>query len=379
MRVDTKCVSAERKELEDVLPQSKGLNSHVCSGYFDYFPLPLIVVNSKRQIVFSNKAFMDTLGVETLSGYLGKRPGEAMGCIYSSAEESRCGPAAQCNECGALMAVLEAIKEKRPSEYDCQLLIQDDGGVSARDFQVNAAPWDVQGEAYYVVTIIDISDRKRREVLEHVFFHDILNSVGGAQGLTRLLMDDASGELKDMLVLLSSSLFGLSEEIRKQKDMVALEKSEYTSFPVTLQTIEIMQSIADEYVAHPLALEKVIDFDVTSPNVAVSADYPLLRRVIVNMLVNALEASSAGGKVRMGIENRGGVGRLWVHNDSTMPESVQLQIFKRSFSTKGEGRGVGTYSIKLLTENYLGGKAGFSSTEEGTIFWVDLPVKDGCL
>jgi signal transduction histidine kinase len=60
-----------------------------------------------------------------------------------------------------------------------------------------------------------------------------------------------------------------------------------------------------------------------------------------------------------------------------MPESVRLQVFKRSFSTKGSDRGLGTYSIKLLTENYLGGEVGFASEEgNGTTFWVKLPALD---
>jgi sensor histidine kinase regulating citrate/malate metabolism len=37
-----------------------------------------------------------------------------------------------------------------------------------------------------------------------------------------------------------------------------------------------------------------------------------------------------------------------------IPKDVQLQLFQRSFSTKGMGRGWGTYSIRLLTERYLG-------------------------
>ncbi|MBK7188571.1 MAG: hypothetical protein IPH86_07860 [bacterium] len=57
-----------------------------------------------------------------------------------------------------------------------------------------------------------------------------------------------------------------------------------------------------------------------------------------------------------------------------MPRTVQLQVFQRSFSTKGRDRGIGTYSIKLLTEKYLGGKASFVSDEgQGTTFSVTLP------
>jgi signal transduction histidine kinase len=58
-----------------------------------------------------------------------------------------------------------------------------------------------------------------------------------------------------------------------------------------------------------------------------------------------------------------------------MPKEVQMQIFQRSFSTKGKGRGIGTYSIKLLTETYLGGKVSFRSEERhGTTFRIDLPL-----
>jgi signal transduction histidine kinase len=58
-----------------------------------------------------------------------------------------------------------------------------------------------------------------------------------------------------------------------------------------------------------------------------------------------------------------------------MPEEIQLQVFQRSFSTKASsGRGIGTYSMKLLGEHYLGGKVAFTSREpEGTEFTVTLP------
>jgi sensor histidine kinase regulating citrate/malate metabolism len=59
-----------------------------------------------------------------------------------------------------------------------------------------------------------------------------------------------------------------------------------------------------------------------------------------------------------------------------MPEEVKMQLFQRSFSTKGEGRGIGTYSIRLLTENYLNGKVSFISNKtDGTVFSVELNKK----
>ena len=50
-------------------------------------------------------------------------------------------------------------------------------------------------------------------------------------------------------------------------------------------------------------------------------------------------------------------------------------IFSRTFSTKGFGRGIGTYSVKLFTEQYLKGKVEFvSESGIGTVFTLVLPV-----
>ena len=62
-----------------------------------------------------------------------------------------------------------------------------------------------------------------------------------------------------------------------------------------------------------------------------------------------------------------------VHNPVEMPREIQLQMFVRSFSTKGLGRGLGTYSARLFTEAYLGGRIGFRSDSTGTTFWVEIP------
>jgi len=65
-----------------------------------------------------------------------------------------------------------------------------------------------------------------------------------------------------------------------------------------------------------------------------------------------------------------------VHNHGVIPRDIQHQIFERSFSTKGEGRGIGTFSMKLIGETYLGGKVDFNSDREnGTTFRIELPIR----
>jgi signal transduction histidine kinase len=64
-----------------------------------------------------------------------------------------------------------------------------------------------------------------------------------------------------------------------------------------------------------------------------------------------------------------------VENPGQIPPDIGARLFHRSFSTKGSGRGLGTYSVKLFTERYLGGKVSFhSSPEGGTVFTVRCPL-----
>ena len=72
------------------------------------------------------------------------------------------------------------------------------------------------------------------------------------------------------------------------------------------------------------------------------------------------------------------IGIAWVHNDNYMDERVKTLVFHRSFSTKGEGRGIGTYSMKLFGEKFLKGQVNFiSKQEEGTTFYIKIPLLVG--
>ena len=104
------------------------------------------------------------------------------------------------------------------------------------------------------------------------------------------------------------------------------------------------------------------------------SDVVLLRRILGNLIKNALEASREGQTVSIAFLNNPRP-RFSIHNEAVMSDAVRAQVFQRSFTTKdGSGRGLGCYSVKLLTEAYLGGQVRFASTAEaGTTFTVLLP------
>jgi signal transduction histidine kinase len=141
-----------------------------------------------------------------------------------------------------------------------------------------------------------------------------------------------------------------------------------------VNSIESIGSVINIISSHEVGHNKIVLIAEDSYDTEFMTDRSLLQRIILNLLKNALEATPYEGIVLAGSEYRGGNIRFWVRNEGVIPHHVQMQIFKRSFSTKGKGRGLGTYSVRLLAENYLKGKTGFISNEkEGTVFFVDLP------
>ena len=109
----------------------------------------------------------------------------------------------------------------------------------------------------------------------------------------------------------------------------------------------------------------------------IETDHHFIIRSLGNLIKNALEAISPGEKVSLSAYEYGENIRFVVANDGVIPKHIQLQIFNRSFSTKAKkGRGIGTYSVKLLIENYLKGKVNFISNEtDQTKFIIEIPKK----
>ncbi len=335
-------------------------------------PSMVMVLNSNRQIVAANDTMLSVLNT-SLGEVTEKRPGEAVGCIRAKEGPDGCGTARYCAACGAVNAILDAQKQRKKVVRECRILVQTPSGIAPMDLRVVASPISVAEDHFVVTAVDDISQSKRLHVLQRTFFHDVLNTAGCIQGYAQYLQEDASGdpEVCGRLATLSDQLI---ESIRAQRDLVIAESGELDTKPVPIRVRSVLEEVMTQYAAHPVAEGRDIDcrddWDGT-----VIADRQLLFRVLGNMVKNALEATSPGGIVTIGCKDGGSRAEFWVHNPDVMPDEVQLQVFQRSFSTKGEqGRGIGTYSMKLLGERYLGGKVDFvSKSPEGTTFMFLLP------
>ncbi len=369
----TKFASAKRSSPQQV--QQARLNvvhDKVFSSAIDLIPELVLILDKNRQAVYCNAELLKTLGLKSDEKILGKRPGEIFGCIRSEIEPGGCGTSEFCRECGAVNAILCAQNNQRESR-ECRIIIRSGQKEISLDIRVWAIPIKFSGDAFTFFLIRDIQDEKRRTALERIFFHDILNDTAILMGYSQNVKDGFIPQSHEPLDHIIRFTRHLSESIQEQRDLLAAERDEYEITVTSILIAPFLQEILDLYSNNRLAEDKKLTLDCPNPDVSIQTDRTLLWRILVNMIKNALEATPPGGKVTLRYQESHGQKTFSVNNPMVMSDPVKHQVFQRSFSTKEKGRGLGTYSMKLFTENYLKGKVWFESDAGiGTTFFVSF-------
>lgn len=350
-----------------------GLLSRLCEAMMN----AVAIVNQHRQIVYCNQSFAALGGSETPEKILGKRPGEVLECVHSNETPDGCGTAEPCAVCGAVHAVLEAQKGVVTNK---EANIRRSGGRADANLELKATPIHHGGELFVIIAVTDISDRTRRRALERIFFHDLMNTASGlkiiSEGLPDLMQPQQSRKIKNQIL---NGVAQLMEQIKEQRGLLAAENDELKPTIRPVRSLQLLSEVADYYEHFEISKNREIIIANKAVDAALETDRSLVFRVIGNMVKNALEACSEGEAVTLSCKKQNGGIEFQVHNPEFIPRKIQFQLFQRSFSTKAEGRGLGTYSMKLLTEHYLGGRVSFASSETaGTTFhaWYPLRIKN---
>ncbi|MEW6196865.1 MAG: HAMP domain-containing sensor histidine kinase [Bacteroidota bacterium] len=377
MNIETYFDSPERADTDKIvndylLFRVNPLISEVLEG----FPEFVVILNKNRQIVAFNNKALTAFSAATPEQILGKRVGEAINCIHSKLMPGGCGTSSFCKECGAAQAIKHTVDTKLKSEEECKITgIKNDKEISY-EFSVYTQPITFKENNYTLFSVKDISSVKRKETLEKIFFHDILNTSGAINGIAQLLNKEDDAEERELLIksLVFSSEQLLNEIVTQQEIRYAEEGN--LQINIKKHSVnDILKSAFELYQNHELAVGKNFVVSYLHDDTILSTDKTLLVRSICNLIKNALEASSQKDEVKLYSYKTDDRIYFNVTNPLVIPENVQLQLFQRSFSTKQKkGRGIGLYSVKLIIEQNLKGKVSFVSNEQvGTIFTIEMP------
>lgn len=331
----------------------------------------VLILDANRQVLAANDRVLEIVDPKD-GAPLGRRPGELFGCVHAPEGPGGCGTSHACAHCGAVLAILEAQHKGTTVRSECLLTLRRGDHHESAEFEIVASPLGVGPYRFIAVVLHDLSATKRRDALERLFHHDVANLMQGIRGWADLLASGATSS-RDVAQKLAHLTDLLDRELKSHRAMAQAEHGELQPKVRAILPLEVLVDVGDLLSRHAMARNRQVEI-LPAPEEVIYTDPELLSRIVLNMAVNAVEASFTGETITLSARLEGPDIRFMVHNPGTIPEEVRSRIFQRSFSTKGSaGRGLGTYAMKLFGEDVLHGEVGFDTGPDGTTFWIRVP------
>lgn len=236
-------------------------------------------------------------------------------------------------------------------------------------------------------------------------FDAMLGRLDAAFSAQRRFVADASHELRNPLAIIRTNAeLTVSDEratdaIRRRGDRIRRASDRMRRLVDDLLTLarlegatarrddvdldELIGETADELADEASAKGVRLEWSVAPARATVIADRSGLKRVLANLLDNALRHAPSGSSVRIGAGRNGTWAFLAVADDGPgIALEQQARIFDRFYRVDGArsraqgGFGLGLAIVREITEAHRGRVRLFSAPGSGSVFVVWLPLRD---
>ena len=230
----------------------------------------------------------------------------------------------------------------------------------------------------------DVSRREMMAVLGSAFSHDVAQPVSSMMyNAEALRMMAASSQVtaetvQDILTDIQTDGARAAQIIDRYRKM--LRSHQLTKKPLDLRAV-IEESVA--LVSHEVRKRKIeVITEMSTQPCVVNGDHVLLQQVLVNLLMNAIDATSETPLGQRFLELRTNLvaTRVEVSVRDTgrglSPEVIE-SLFKPFFTTKSSGLGIGLTIVHTIVRAHGGTIAGHNNPDRGAIFTFSLPRSSG--
>ena len=133
----------------------------------------------------------------------------------------------------------------------------------------------------------------------------------------------------------------------------------------------IIELITESNVPEEVEVQAQVEEDL-----AINADPQLMKRVLINLITNAIQAMPEGGKLNIKGETEATKVKISVEDTGVgIPDEIKPKLFTPLFTTKSRGQGFGLAVCKRVIEAQSGTITFESERGKGTKFIIQLPLK----
>lgn len=226
---------------------------------------------------------------------------------------------------------------------------------------------------------IDETETRAWHKLLRVLTHEIMNSIGPISSLAETLHDrlehwEGEQEIDDLklgIFTIKRRSEGLLQFAKSYRLINKVDQPQFSEILV----IQLFENIYQ--LLEPTLIQKNIDVDIIIKNtrMILRADLNLLEQVIINLLLNAIEAVKEVEEPYISlsaIETRDIIQLKIQDNGGGMSPEIQEQIFTPFFTTKKTGTGVGLTLSKQIMLMHGGNISVDSKEGEGSTFTLQF-------
>ena len=199
--------------------------------------------------------------------------------------------------------------------------------------------------------------------------HEVRNPLGGIELFTGILREELSGEPLEHVRRIEKELGHLKSVVGDFLDYARRPPPDLGAVDLAALAAEVHELLgADAGAAGvTLALE-------ATPVVA-AADAKQLRRALVNLVRNGIQATPAGGTVTTVVDEDGGRARIAVRDTGAGIAAERLpRVFDAFYTTKEKGTGLGLAFVREIVSDHGGRLDIDSAVGRGTRVVLELPL-----
>lgn len=228
------------------------------------------------------------------------------------------------------------------------------------------------------VKAADEADRMRRELVASLT-HDLRTPLAGLRAMAEALEDGVADDPARYLRRIRDAADHLSAMVEDLFDLSRLQSGSLAMARVPLSVAEVVAEAAAQ--VEPVAAARGVRLEALQPGAvpAVRGDEGALRRVVSNLLVNAVRATPPGGSVTVGIDaDDGGPVRVAVTDGcGGIAQDDLPRVFEpgwRGSASRGPdgGAGMGLAIVHGIVAAH-GGDVTVRNEAGGCRFMVELP------
>jgi len=215
--------------------------------------------------------------------------------------------------------------------------------------------------------------------------HELRTPLAVLRGETEVALQKERGtaDYQESLALIKDE----AERLSRIVENLFLLAREPVDAPSLIKEPVRLDGLVNECVraAHVLAMQKGLRLtsDDELPAITVNGDDEMLKRMLLNLIDNAVKYTPPGGQISVGLRTQNGHARIVVTDTGIgIPAADQPRIFDRFYrvdkarSRALGGAGLGLSISRWIVEGHSGSLSVESAPDRGSAFTVDLPFGD---